>query len=378
MGSVSMATPVQELATDGQDPSERYNYGGSGGGALNASVPLVEIPTVDVGSLISSPSAANHELQKLSLALSSWGCFQVVNHGMTDSFVDRVHEISKQFFDLPKEEKHRYIREPDSIEGYGTDMIVAENQTLDWIDRLYLTLNPPNQVQLKFWPEKPETFRETLQEYGVKLGELNQILLKAMAKSLDLEENCFLDQYGEGALMTARFNLYPPCPRPDQIIGVKPHADASALTFLLPDKEVGGLQFLKDNEWFTVPIIPHALLVNVGDQAEIMSNGVFKSPVHRVVTNSEKDRHSLAVFCIPSAGQEIKPDEGLISETRPALYRKEFGVPKTKAAGLSQGPHLRATTWEIVRVSNQTKYGIVPSSLLCILHKNNEERVSCR
>ncbi|CAI0629467.1 unnamed protein product [Linum tenue] len=322
MGSVSMATPVQELATDGQDPSERYNYGGSGGGALNASVPLVEIPTVDVGSLISSPSAANHELQKLSLALSSWGCFQVVNHGMTDSFVDRVHEISKQFFDLPKEEKHRYIREPDSIEGYGTDMIVAENQTLDWIDRLYLTLNPPNQVQLKFWPEKPETFRETLQEYGVKLGELNQILLKAMAKSLDLEENCFLDQYGEGALMTARFNLYPPCPRPDQIIGVKPHADASALTFLLPDKEVGGLQFLKDNEWFTVPIIPHALLVNVGDQAEIMSNGEFKSPIHRAVVNSERKRISLAAPSIPHDGNEIEPVEGLVSEERPRLFRK--------------------------------------------------------
>ncbi|CAN1774755.1 Jasmonate-induced oxygenase 4 [Linum perenne] len=166
--------------------------------------------------------------------------------------------------------------------------------------------------------------RETLQEYGQKIEELNKILLKAMAKSLNLEENCFLDQYGGGeeALMTARFNLYPTCPRPDQIIGAKPHADASALTFLLQDKQVGGLQFLNGNEWFRVPIIPDALLVNVGDQVEIMSNGVFKSPVHRVVTNSEKERYSLAVFCIPSSEKEIKPAEGLISETRPALYKK--------------------------------------------------------
>jgi isopenicillin N synthase-like dioxygenase len=60
-----------------------------------------------------------------------------------------------------------------------------------------------------------------------------------------LEEGCFLDQYGEQPLVTARFNFYPPCPRPDRILGVKPHADASAVTFLLQDKEVEGLQFLK-------------------------------------------------------------------------------------------------------------------------------------
>ncbi|CAN0901140.1 Protein SRG1 [Linum grandiflorum] len=325
MGSGSVATPVQELAIAGQEPSERYNYRGNDAGSLNASVPLIEIPVIDVGRLISScPSAESDQLAKLSFALSTWGCFQIVNHGMTSSFVDRVHEISEDFFRMPKEEKHKYSRESDSVEGYGTDMILAENQTLDWIDRLYLTLSPPNQVQLRFWPQKPPSFRETLEEYGKKIGELNEILLKAMAKSLNLEEKCFLDQYGraEEAVMKARFNLYPPCPRPDQIIGVKPHADGSALTFLLQDKQVGGLQFLKGSEWFRVPIIPHALLVNVGDQVEIMSNGVFKSPVHRVVTNSEKERYSLAVFCVPSSEKEIKPAEGLISETRPALYKK--------------------------------------------------------
>ncbi|KAJ6731843.1 CODEINE O-DEMETHYLASE-LIKE [Salix purpurea] len=74
--------------------------------------------------------------------------------------------------------------------------------------------------------------------------------------SLNLEESCFLDQYGEQPLVTARFNFYPPCPKPDRILGVKPHADASAATFLLQDKEVEGLQFLKDNEWFRVPNLP--------------------------------------------------------------------------------------------------------------------------
>jgi isopenicillin N synthase-like dioxygenase len=98
---------------------------------------------------------------------------------------------------------------------------------------------------------------------------ITEVIFKAMAKSLNLEDNCFLDQYGKEATMIARFNYYPKCPRPDLVLGIKPHADGSVITFLLQDKEVEGLQFQKDNQWFKVPIIPEALLINVGDQAEV-------------------------------------------------------------------------------------------------------------
>jgi len=156
----------------------------------------------------------------------------------------------------------------------------------------------------------------------MKIRMMNELILKAMAISLNLEENCFLNQCGERVEMMARFNFYPPCPRPDLTLGLKPHADGAAITILLQDSEVEGLQFLKDDQWFSVPIVPHALLVNIGDQVEIMSNGIFKSPVHRVVTNSVKERNTLAVFCSPGPEKEIEPVEELIDETRPRLYKK--------------------------------------------------------
>ncbi|CAN6918197.1 unnamed protein product [Brassica oleracea] len=53
----------------------------------------------------------------------------------------------------------------------------------------------------------------------------------------------------------------------------------------------------------------------------IMSNGIYKSPVHRVVTNMEKERISVATFCVPGADQEIQPVEALLTETRPRLYK---------------------------------------------------------
>lgn len=186
---------------------------------------------------------------------------------------------------------------------------------------MYLTVKSEDKRQLKPWPENPENFREVLHEYSTKLAKLNELILKAMAKSLNLEENCFLNQYGENATIIARYNLYPPCLRPDLVLGVKPHGDGSAVTFLLQDKEVEGLQVLKDDKWFRVPIIPNALLINAGDQVEIMSNGILKSPVHRVITNSERQRMTVAVFCVPQADKEIGTAEDLINENMPRLYK---------------------------------------------------------
>lgn len=110
-----------------------------------------------------------------------------------------------------------------------------------------------------------------LQEFTLKSKAVSKVILKAIARSLNLEDNCFLDQYGQQSRMYARFNFYPQCSRPDLVLGVKPHADGSAITILLQDKNVEGLQFLKDNKWYRAPIIHEALLINVGDQVEVIA-----------------------------------------------------------------------------------------------------------
>ncbi|KAF2318122.1 hypothetical protein GH714_041473 [Hevea brasiliensis] len=88
--------------------------------------------------------------------------------GMTSSFLDEVRLATKKFFALPMEEKHKYAREVDGMEGYGNDMILSES-VLDWNDRLYLLASPEDQRQLRYWPESPANFRETLFEYTSKL-----------------------------------------------------------------------------------------------------------------------------------------------------------------------------------------------------------------
>ncbi|KAI8570612.1 hypothetical protein RHMOL_Rhmol01G0049100 [Rhododendron molle] len=316
-----LSKPVQELIVNGGELPEKYIYKKGKNAATDVSYPPIEVPVIDLSLLASQSAAGEEELGKLRSALGSCGCFQAINHGMAASFLDQVHELGKQFFALPIDEKQKYSRAVGDLEGYGTDSVLSEHQTLDWTDRLYITIYPEDKIKLRFWPENPEKFREILNEYTRNLSLMNEFLLKSMAKSLNIEEDCFLKQCGEGAMMIARFNFYPPCPRPDLTLGLKPHADGSTITFLLQDEEVEGLQILQDGQWFRVPIVPHAILINVGDQAEIMSNGMFKSPVHRAVTNSERERLTLAVFCLPDAKMEIGPVEELIDEKRPRLYK---------------------------------------------------------
>ncbi|KAL6974066.1 hypothetical protein U1Q18_028249 [Sarracenia purpurea var. burkii] len=207
-------------------------------------------------------------LQILENAKTFSATTNAIGHGIPDSYLDKVREVAKQFFALPVEVKKKYSRADTDGEGYGGDLIVSEKQVLDWSDRLALKVLPEDERRLNLWPESPAGFREILQEYSMKMKYVLDLLFKAIAKSLNLQEGSFLNQFGERAHLIARINFYPPCPRPEQVLGLKPHSDKSGMTVLLQDKEVEGLHVLKNDQWFRVPIIPNALVVNVGDQMQ--------------------------------------------------------------------------------------------------------------
>ncbi|KAI3446849.1 hypothetical protein Pfo_003514 [Paulownia fortunei] len=336
---VACCKTVQELVENGDELPHRYIWrDNSDYGPIDLTVPLTtEIPVIDVGRLVSSSSAMDAELVKLRSALRSWGCFQAVNHGIENSFLDEVRELSREFFHLPMVEKQKHAMPGDDFEGYGNDMVLFENQPLDWNDRLYLLVSPEDMQKLIYWPENPDSFRKVLHDYTARLRQIQEQLLKSIARSLSLPKDCFLNQFGERPTMYARFNYYPPCSRPDLVLGLKPHADGSGITILLQDKEVEGLQLLKDNQWFWIPIMPHALLVNVGDQLEIMSNGIFRSPVHKAVTSSERERNTLAMFCAPDPAKEIEPLDELVDDKRPRLFKKVRNYPETYFHYYQQG-----------------------------------------
>ncbi|KAL6898020.1 hypothetical protein ACP4OV_006616 [Aristida adscensionis] len=329
--------PVQELAAGLQQaPPSRYvqrEQDRPGGLLLAADMPE-PIPVVDLSRL---PSDAG-EAAKLRSALATWGLVIVTNHGVEAYVVDGLTEAAREFFRQPMEEKLKCSNLVEGkrfrLEGYGNDPVMAQDQILDWNDRLHLNMEPEEHRDLAQWPQHPEPFRDLMLKYASKIKTVRDNILRAMAEILELDEDYFISQMGDKAEAVARFNYYPPCPMPELVFGLKPHTDGSLLTVVLLDRDVGGLQVQRDGVWFNVPSIPDTLLINMGDSMEIMCNGIFKSPVHRVVTNADKERMSLAMFYGVGSDKVLEPAPGLLDEKRPARYRRI--TVKDFAAGLHE------------------------------------------
>ncbi|KAM3206672.1 hypothetical protein ACQJBY_062042 [Aegilops geniculata] len=332
MGSTGAAgaMPVQELArafgtAESPDVPAPYVVRTHKDQQLAAAV-VAPVPVIDLGRLLKKDDSAD-ETAKLRSAIESWGLFMVSNHGVDAAVIESMRAASREFFRQPLEAKQRYSNlicdEQFQSEGYGNDRVSSPDQTRDWTDRLYLKVEPEDERRIALWPAHPENFRDVLHQFTKKCGRLKNDLLQAMSKLVGLDdENYFVDQLGEKALTNARCSYYPECPRPELVFGLKPHSDGTVITVLMVDDNVGGLQVRRDGVWWDVPVIPHTLVILIGDQIEIMSNGIFKSPVHRVITNAKKERLSVALDYSVDPEREIEPSSQLVDEKRPALYRK--------------------------------------------------------
>nr|XP_034595491.1 1-aminocyclopropane-1-carboxylate oxidase 3-like [Setaria viridis] len=93
-----------------------------------------------------------------------------------------------------------------------------------------------------------------------------------------------------------------------------------AITLLIQD-DVGGIKVLKDGMWIPVPALRDGILVILADQTEIITNGRYKSSVHRAVVDAERARLSVATFYDPSKSRKIFTAAKLVSKDEPQKYR---------------------------------------------------------
>ncbi|CBI24603.3 unnamed protein product, partial [Vitis vinifera] len=256
---------------------------------------------------------------------NNWVDAQLVNHGVSSSLVeDLKHEIV-EFYKLPLEEKMKY-KTPADAEGYGPSIIRSEDQKLDWGDRFYMLTNPIHRRKPHLLPQLPPSLRDNLELYISDSQKLAMRLLGLMAKAMKLDKREMEELFDDGK-QAVRMTYYPPCPQSEMVMGIAPHSDATGITILLQVNEVDGLQIKKDGVWIPVNVLPDALVVNVGDILEIVSNGMYTSIEHRATVNSTKERISIAMFFSPKFSAEIGPAAGLITPQNLPVF-KRIGMEK--------------------------------------------------
>ncbi|KAL8122466.1 protein LATERAL BRANCHING OXIDOREDUCTASE 1-like [Apium graveolens] len=280
------------------------------------------IPVVDLSKLLNGDETEfQSEMLKLSASCEEWGFFQVINHGIDEEVLSDIEKVAMEFFMLPAEEKRKRPIAPGMIQGYGQAFVFSEEQKLDWCNMLALAIEPFSFRDLSLWPIYPPTFSESLENYSREINKLCQSLLRFIAMTLSLNKNVFEEIFGE-AVQAVRMNYYPPCPRPDDVNGLSPHSDGSGLTVLLQRKgSSAGLQILNNDTWVSVDPIPNALIINIGDTLEVLTNGKYKSVEHRAITHKEKDRLSIVSFYAPSYDKEIGPMPEMVDENNHANYK---------------------------------------------------------
>ncbi|KAE8679468.1 hypothetical protein F3Y22_tig00111402pilonHSYRG01516 [Hibiscus syriacus] len=276
-----------------------------------------DIPILDFALLAKGDE---DETGKLDLACKEWGFFQIINHGVVEEVLLNMKAAIAAFFELPLEEKNKYAQAGNDFQGYGQSCVISEEQKLDWCDLVFLVTLPPEIRNLKYWPDTIPGFKDAVERYSKEAQKVAEEICANKSLLLGMDKDGLKRFYGK-TKQAMRMNHYPPCSRPDLVLGLNPHSDPDIITLLLQDDEVPGLQIRHKHEWILVKPIRNAIVVNVGDVVEILSNGTYKSIEHRAITNESQARVSLATITIPYDELEIGPMECAVDDHRPRMYR---------------------------------------------------------
>jgi isopenicillin N synthase-like dioxygenase len=249
------------------------------------------------------------------------GFFQVVNHGVPEGLLAEMLAAVRSFIEEPAEAKAPYYtRDFGRRVRYQSNFDLFQSPAANWRDSLYMEMAPDPPA-----PEEiPPACRGVVTDYTKSVRTLGDTVLELLSEALGLHRGYLEHATGglEGLKITAHY--YPACPEPHLTMGTTRHSDPSFFTVLLQDG-IGGLQVIVEDEklqpiWVDVPFVAGALIVNIGDFLQLISNDRFKSVEHRVVSKSVGPRVSVACFFQSHGAAVYSPiiPEG---DPSPQLYR---------------------------------------------------------
>ncbi|XP_059651887.1 1-aminocyclopropane-1-carboxylate oxidase homolog 1-like [Cornus florida] len=287
----------------------------------NSSNTTHQIPIIDLKGFENGGQHRQKIVNEICKASETWGFFQIINHGVPDTVMDGMIEGARLFHEQPGETKMElYSRDrTQNVRYYSNEYLHLSKAAANWNDTLSCVfrddmVNPD---------VLPSVLRREVEEYMKCIIKLKGQLCELLSEALGLSSDYFRSTE---CMKTTSFmcHYYPICPQPDLTQGLSQHTDLPFLTLLLQDG-IGGLQSLHQDHWVDVHPVPKALIANLGDFMQLITNDKFKSVEHRVLARSVGPRVSTACFFSPSTRNVSKPCgpiKELLSEINPPIYKE--------------------------------------------------------
>ncbi|KAK9042321.1 hypothetical protein V6N11_017398 [Hibiscus sabdariffa] len=242
----------------------------------------VVIPTID----LSAPRST--VVDQVAAASRTFGFFQIVNHGIPVQVLDRMIGSIRAFHEQPTDVKAKfYIRDMATGVNFISNIDLFHSKAASWRDTLQVKLGPT----LPELENIPEVCRDEMVQWSKHSEALGERLMGLLSEGLGLDT----DRLKSTTCLNARMMDH-----------------------------IGGLQIKHEGDWVDVKPVHGALVINIADILQILSNDEYTSVEHRVLANSSKEpRVSIAVFYNPSAREALYgPFSELTSPEKPPRYRQ--------------------------------------------------------
>uniref|UniRef100_A0ACD6A7K2 Uncharacterized protein n=2 Tax=Avena sativa TaxID=4498 RepID=A0ACD6A7K2_AVESA len=222
------------------------------------------IPLIDIGPLvekIDDPGMAGDEgllgvIRMLDDACKDAGFFYVKGHGIPESLLTEVRDVTRKFFHLPHEEKLKIKMTPQS--GYRGYQRVGENVTKGKPDMheaidCYTPIEPGKYGALakpmegsNLWPDHPPNFDALLENYISLLRDLSRKIMRGIALALGAPLDAFEGGTAGDPFWVLRLIGYPvsaDIPQEQRTdTGCGAHTDYGLLTLVNQDDDICALE----------------------------------------------------------------------------------------------------------------------------------------
>ena len=295
---------------------------------------MLDTPAAQVPPLSLADEAADPDAFAAALggSFERFGFAVISDHGVPQELIDRAWALTEALFRLPDEEKRGYF-----VEGGGGARGYTPFKTEIAKDAKHVDLKEfwhvgrqlaaghrfESQMSPNIWPERPEGFRETFIELFAAFDTAGDRLLSAIARHLKLAPDWF-DHAVKDGNSVLRLLHYPPIPADAEGVRAGAHEDIILITLLLGAEEAGLELLDKDGRWLAIKPPEGAMVVNVGDMLQRLTNHVLPSTTHRVVNPAPErrgfSRYSMPFFLHPAPDFLIETLPSCITPDNPNRY----------------------------------------------------------